>query len=62
MHLFQLNDRKILIHCTEYKSSRNFTQLLSKVGTYGRVGDYLIFQIRWLSSKFLLLSELLENH
>ena len=28
--------------CTEKNSLRNFTQLLSKVGTYGQVGDYLI--------------------
>ena len=27
---------------TEKNSSRKFTQLLSKVGTYGQVGDYLI--------------------
>ena len=28
--------------CTEKHSSINFTQLLSKVGTHGQVGDYLI--------------------
>ena len=27
---------------TQKNSSRNFTQLLSKVGTHGQVGDYLI--------------------
>ena len=30
---------------TEQNSWRNFTQLLSKVGTYGQVGDYLMIVI-----------------
>ena len=29
----------------EKNISRNFTQFLSIVGTYGQVGDYLIFNV-----------------